>query len=243
MPTKLAMPEVCPSLLQRGTQLLLTGLTLLSSASLLAQNVPHENRHELPTAVQTALQQAKIDEANISVYIKSATGNQILLDKASASPRNPASAMKMLTTIIGLDELGPNYRWKTQLLSSDTIKAGKLSGNLYIRGGAEPNLNLEKLSGLLRQLRTQGLSLILGDIVLDRSFFNPARPDAGAADFDEYPDAYYNVIPDALLLNNNLLQLNLESDAQQTQITVGTPLRKIKIENHLQLNDLPCQQW
>lgn len=243
MPTKLAIPDICPSLLQRSTQFLLTCLTLLSGAPLLAQNLQHETRAELPTAVQTALQQAKIDEANFSVYVKSASGNQILLDKASASPRNPASAMKMLTTIIGLDELGPNYRWKTQILSTDTIKAGKLSGNLYLRGGAEPNLNLEKLTSLLRQLRTQGLSLILGDIVLDRSFFNPARPDAGVADFDEYPDAYYNVIPDALLLNNNLLQLNLDSDAQQTQITIGTPLRKIKIENHLQLNDLACQQW
>ena len=34
--------------------------------------------------------------------------------------------------------------------------------------------------------------------------FQPSRPDAGQPPFDEYPWAYYNVIPNALLANTNL---------------------------------------
>lgn len=215
----------------------------LFGVSAQAQTSANEKISELPAAMSAALQQAKLDEANLSVYVRSPLTNQVLLAKNAGIARNPASAMKMLTTIVAIDELGPNYRWKTQILSDDTLQAGKLAGNLYLRGGAEPNLSIEKLSGLLRQLRAQGLSLLLGDIVLDRSFFNPMRPDVGVADFDEYPDAYYNVIPDPLLLQNNLLHVQINSDAKHSTVQISTPLRKVRLDNQLQLNDLACNQW
>lgn len=215
----------------------------LISVATQAQTPAYEKTAELPAAVTAALQQARLDEANLSVYVRSPINNQILLAKNAGVARNPASAMKMLTTIVAIDELGPTFRWKTQILSDEPLQAGKLAGNLYLRGGAEPNLSIEKLSGLLRQLRAQGVSLLLGDIVLDRSFFNPMRPDVGAADFDEYPDAYYNVIPDPLLLQNNLLHLQIESDASRSKVQVSTPLRKVRVDNQLQLNELTCNQW
>ena len=42
-----------------------------------------------------------------------------------------------------------------------------------------------------------------GALVLDRSWFRPARSDQGLPPFDESPEARYNVIPDALLVNDN----------------------------------------
>ncbi len=230
------------ALLQRCAVAALLSASFLASTAY-AQLVPGNSSDTLPAAMSVALQQARLDEANLSVYVRSPLTHQILLSKNAEIARNPASTMKMLTTIVALDELGPTYRWKTQILSDEVIQAGKLAGDLYIRGGAEPNLSIEKLAGLLRQLRAQGVSLLLGDIVLDRSFFNPARPDLGAADFDEFPDAYYNVIPDPLLLQNNLLHLQIDSDAFHSKVQLLTPLRKFKLDNQLQLNELTCTQW
>ena len=51
--------------------------------------------------------------------------------------------------------------------------------------------------------------------MIDRQLFNPARTDLGLPPFDESPEAYYNVIPDALLINKNMLQLDLRSTGRQ----------------------------
>jgi D-alanyl-D-alanine carboxypeptidase/D-alanyl-D-alanine-endopeptidase (penicillin-binding protein 4) len=73
---------------------------------------------------------------------------------------------------------------------------------LYLRGGGDPSLSLEKWTSFLRRLRYSGIKTLRGDLVLDRSSFQPEREDLQATAFDEHPDAAYNVIPDALLLNH-----------------------------------------
>ena len=67
---------------------------------------------------------------------------------------------------------------------------------------------------MLRLARLHGIREIRGDLVLDRTLFQPARTDLGVPPFDEAPEFRYNVIPDALLLNTNLLQLDLDSDGE-----------------------------
>ena len=80
---------------------------------------------------------------------------------------------------------------------------------------------------MLQSLRNQGIKRIAGNLVLDRSLFNPARTDVGIAPFDESPEAYYNVIPDALMVNKNMLQLDMRSTASKLQLVMQPPLEKV----------------
>ncbi|CAN5739822.1 D-alanyl-D-alanine carboxypeptidase/D-alanyl-D-alanine-endopeptidase [soil metagenome] len=212
----------------------------------------------LPPVLDSALKTANLPESALSLIVLPASAASAAT-AASAGysgnsgtgpyaryadrPMNPASTMKLLTTLVALDELGPGFRWKTQILSDSPLKKDVLHGNLYLRGGGDPNLTWDKLGIMLRTLRQQGLRKIDGDLVLDRSYFQPMRPDLGSLSFDDRPDAYYNVVPDALLIHSNITSFALESGADKMVARLMTPLDKVSISNRLQLNDRPCSEW
>lgn len=201
-------------------------------------------QNSLPPSVENAFNKSNVPLQAFSAVVMPANGGPAVLAQAADRPMNPASTMKLLTTMVALEELGPNFRWKTQVLANrGGKKLDNYIGNLYLRGGADPNLNLEKLGGILRNLRQQGLRKIHGDIILDRSYFQPERPDIGAPQFDEYPDAYYNVIPDALLVQSNLTSISIDSGTDKIEAHLNTPLARVRLTNHLYFNDLPCSAW
>ncbi|MCC2956116.1 D-alanyl-D-alanine carboxypeptidase/D-alanyl-D-alanine-endopeptidase [Massilia sp. IC2-477] len=156
---------------------------------------------------------------------------------------NPASAMKLVTTLAALDTLGPAYRWRTALLSDAPPAHGALKGNLYLLGGGEPNLTWERLGAMLRSVRDEGIVSITGDLVLDRSLFEPSRTDIGAAPFDDTPDAWYNVIPDALMVSDGLISYTLSSDASTLRVQATPPLSGVRVLNRMTLDDRPCADW
>lgn len=199
----------------------------------------------LPATVSEALVKADLPAQALSVWVAPVSAASAAPTLAVQADRamSPASTMKLVTTMIALDELGPTYRWKTAMLSDATIKNETLRGTLYLRGGGDPNLSWDKLEQMLRSLRAQGIRKISGDIVLDRSFFQPGRFDVDAAPFDDTPDAYYNVIPDALLVHSNLVAFSLESSASKITVRTSPPMSKVGIENHLMLDDRNCAEW
>lgn len=156
---------------------------------------------------------------------------------------NPASAMKLVTTLAALDMLGPAHRWTTSMLSEAAPADGALTGNLYLLGGGEPNLTWERIGAMLRTLRNSGVNAIGGDLVLDRSLFRPARSDLGAPPFDDTPDAAYNVIPDALSVSDYLISYTLSSDASSVAVRTAPPLSGVSVVNGLVLDDRPCSAW
>ncbi|MBO5418797.1 MAG: D-alanyl-D-alanine carboxypeptidase/D-alanyl-D-alanine-endopeptidase [Bacteroidales bacterium] len=52
----------------------------------------------------------------------------------------PASNMKLISTGTALHELGPEFRFRTDIQYDGEISEGTLHGNLYIKGGADPTL-------------------------------------------------------------------------------------------------------
>jgi D-alanyl-D-alanine carboxypeptidase/D-alanyl-D-alanine-endopeptidase (penicillin-binding protein 4) len=83
----------------------------------------------------------------------------------------PASTMKILTSAAALDALGPAWTFNTDVLTDGKIEKGVLKGNLYIRGRGDPTLGAEKLWRMLSALKSDGISEIDGDIVLDDTYF------------------------------------------------------------------------
>ncbi|RZA33316.1 MAG: hypothetical protein EOP92_21520 [Lysobacteraceae bacterium] len=156
---------------------------------------------------------------------------------------NPASAMKLVTTLAALDMLGPAHRWTTSMFSEAPPAGGALKGKLYLQGGGEPNLTWERIGAMLRTLRNSGIHAIGGDLVLDRSLFQPARPDIEAPPFDDTPDAAYNVIPDALSVSDYLVSYTLSSDASGVTVHTTPPLSGVSVMNGLVLDDRPCSAW
>ena len=91
------------------------------------------------------------------------------------------------------------------------VQGGSLKGNVYIQGQGDPKLVVERLWLLMRRLQAQGIQVIVGDIVLDRSAFDVAR--ARPRPFRWRALAPYNASPDALLLNYKSSVMTFVPDA------------------------------
>lgn len=159
-------------------------------------------------------------------------------------PLQPASTLKVLTTLAGLELLGPTWRGRTRVLGAGRIEHGVLHGDLVLEGGADMDLSAEALQALLRKVRDRGVKVIRGDLILDRSAFRPTRFDVGVPPFDEAPEFEYNLIPDALTVDSNLLRMDLAFDAAGTlQIHQHPRLEGLRITHELALVDAPCSRW
>ena len=155
----------------------------------------------------------------------------------------PASTMKLVTTLVGLEQLGPVFRAAPNCAPAREVVKGVLKGDLVLRGGADADFSGEVLEHMLQALRNQGIERIDGNLVLDRSLFQPARTDVGLPPFDESPEAYYNVIPDALLVNKNMLQLDMRSTASKLQLVMQPALDRVSVDSDMTLIDADCAKW
>jgi D-alanyl-D-alanine carboxypeptidase/D-alanyl-D-alanine-endopeptidase (penicillin-binding protein 4) len=196
---------------------------------------------QLPPPVSQLMAAAKIPEDAIGVIVL--RGETALVSHLAERPMQPASTMKLVTTLVGLEQLGPVFRGRTELRSAGVLLGDTLAGDLVLRGGADADLTGEVLANMLRALRNQGVRKVDGRLVLDRQLFNPARTDVGLPPFDESPDAYYNVIPDALLVNKNMLLLDMRSNGQRVQLNAQPALERVTIESGFTLIDAACGRW
>lgn len=156
----------------------------------------------------------------------------------------PGSTMKLVTSVVALDLLGPNHRGHTELRSAAPLENGRLRGDLALVGGADPELGLPQLWALLLDLRQRGVLHIDGDLLLDRTLFRPARFDQNLPPFDEAPEFPYNVIPDALFVNGNLLPFEMSAQADDTvRANTVPPLPGLAFSSTMRLNDKRCADW
>jgi serine-type D-Ala-D-Ala carboxypeptidase/endopeptidase (penicillin-binding protein 4) len=140
-----------------------------------------------------------VPESSVSIVVRDVGSGSKLLELNSATPRAPASTMKVLPTWAALDLLGPAYAWKTRALADAPVAMGVLKGNLYLQGGGDPLLTIERWWRFVNDLRQTGLRVIEGDIAVDQTRFTAS--DERPEDFDGKFWRTYNVLPDALLVN------------------------------------------
>ncbi len=195
----------------------------------------------LPAPVSALMAAHKMPQDAIGVLVL--RGDSMLVSHLAERTMQPASTMKLVTTLVALEKLGPVFKGRTELRTSAVLEGDTLKGDLVLRGGADPDLTGEVLREMLQALRNQGLRRIEGRLVLDRQLFNPARIDQGAAPFDEWPNAYYNVIPDPLLVNKNMLLLDMRSNGARLQINSAPTLDRVTVESAMTLIDAPCAKW
>lgn len=194
----------------------------------------------LPDAVGAALARGKIPPAAFSVSVQELGEDQPLLSFNADTARNPASVIKLVTTYVALESLGPTYVWKTEALAAAAPAGGVLEGDLYLKGGGDPYLVLERFWLLVRAIRQRGVREIRGDLVIDNSYFDLGNIRPG--DFDGRPFNPYNLIPDALLVNFQSVNFRFRPDPAAGRVEIlADPLpANLRIRNQVQLVDGRC---
>ena len=87
---------------------------------------------------------------------------------------NPASVIKVATTLWALERLGPEHRFTTRFAvrgGAIDRKSGVLAGDLLVRGGGDPDFHLENAFLVARALNELGLREVQGGLLIDDSFW------------------------------------------------------------------------
>ena len=198
---------------------------------------------ELPIQVQNALNYRQLPSGTLSIHVEDLDSGEIILQWHDDVPRNPGSTIKLLTTLVALDVLGPTYTWRTDVYALGDIDNGKLNGDLLLKGHGDPFLVTERVWQLLRRIRQAGIREIGGDLLLDDSYFDVAEHDPGA--FDHQPLRAYNVAPNALLMNYKVVRYWFEPAHDDNRVTVwlDPQLANLDIDNRLILAQGSCRGY
>lgn len=140
----------------------------------------------------------------LGVVVKDMTTGATIYEHNPTKKFVPASGMKLAIMGASLHYLGPNYRFKTELLVDGPLEDGVVRGNVYVHGSGDPSLTEHEMDYIAVSLAERGLRGIEGNIVLDDSFFD---------DRLRGPASYDNIlkqglpIQSALSYNFNLVEI------------------------------------
>jgi D-alanyl-D-alanine carboxypeptidase/D-alanyl-D-alanine-endopeptidase (penicillin-binding protein 4) len=201
----------------------------------------HADSSPLPAGVRSALNVRDVPHDSLSIHVEDVDTGEVVLQWLAGEPRNPASTMKLLTTLVALDTLGPAYRWKTNVYALGEISDGRLDGDLLLRGQGDPFLVTERVWQMLRAIRRLGIDEITGDLLIDDSYFDTGDYDPGA--FDRRPLRAYNVAPNALLMNFKVVRYWFEPNGSKVTVRLDPALDNLRIDNRLRVVKAPCRGY
>ncbi len=201
----------------------------------------HAWADELPPPVQNVLKLRSVPQNTVSIQVTDVNAGNTVVSWLANEHRNPASTMKLLTTLVALDRLGPAYRWRTEVYARGDIKGGVLDGDLLLKGYGDPFLVTERVWQLARQIRHSGIQDISGDLLLDDSWFFVGEYDPAA--FDRQPLRAYNVAPNALLMNFKVVRywFQPEVDGSGVSVRVDPAIDNLRVVNRLKLRNSSCR--
>ncbi len=132
----------------------------------------------------------------------------------------PASNLKILTTLLALEYLGPDFRFETEFAYTGEIRAGVLEGDLIVFGSGDPSISgnydvgqpdaAYLLGTIADKLSDLGIEKVRGDILGVLSFFD----ERGIQKSWEWDDIglYYATPVGPLALGDGWIDIRLTTD-------------------------------
>lgn len=200
-------------------------------AILIAQAISAAACQACLDTVKSVIRKNLYSEQNIGIFLKDITTDSLLVSLNHTTLFNPASVIKMLTALAATDMLGQNYLFKTKIYHDGFFSkdSGIVRGNLYIRGGGDPCLLVEKIWLLAQHLTYCGIREITKDLILDDSFFDTATVGPGYG--QEKSSRAYEAPVSSLSANFNTIVVHVAPGAAVGSCVVVTPFPNM--ENYI----------
>lgn len=126
----------------------------------------------LPAPVTQRLAAAGVPLSSLGVYAMPVNGEgaSVMASLNAEHPFVMASTTKLVTSVAALELLGPAYEWRTRAFATAPVRGGHLQGDLVIVGGSA-GLTPGELERWFRQMHSEGLTSIAGNIVMEHVAF------------------------------------------------------------------------
>ena len=163
----------------------------------------------LAQQIDQAIDSSELTQARWGVFVMSTRDGRVLVSHNSDRLFTPASNMKIYTTAVALDLLGPDYRWRTSVYTDKQPDAsGVVDGNLTLYGRGAPDLDSKKgLTSLADQMYQRGVRRVRGNVIGDDSYFRGELYGLGW----QWNDLqwYFGAEPSALTIDENSVELTI----------------------------------
>jgi len=140
-----------------------------------------------------------------AVVVRSLRTNQSIYEHNPDILMMPASNFKLLVSATALEQLGPDYTFKTEVYTTGKLNNGVLDGHIIIKGGGDPVLLTADVTDLAKQVKAAGICLINGSVIADDTLFDKQRLGWGWGWADL--TYYYAAEISALTLNRNTVDV------------------------------------
>lgn len=106
------------------------------------------------------------------VYVETLDSHEPIVAYNESALFNPASVMKIVTSIAALDKLGANYRFRTEFYASGEVnaKTGDLAGDLIVVSGSDPAFSIKDANNAGAALRKLGVQRVTGNLIVSGYF-------------------------------------------------------------------------
>jgi D-alanyl-D-alanine carboxypeptidase/D-alanyl-D-alanine-endopeptidase (penicillin-binding protein 4) len=214
-------------------------------------SVPSTATGRFAERAERLVQAAPVDKGEWGLLIVDAASDEVLYERNADKYFVPASNMKLLTTALALDTLGPDYRFRTTIETNGKLsRRGRLTGNLILVGRGDPNLSNRKfpfdtkeefdgepqkvLTELAEAVVGRGVKEITGDVLGDDSYF-PHERYPGGWEIDDMVWEYGAAIS-AIVVDDNTVTLTLtpgERAGAKVQAVVQPPTADFTVKNEV----------
>lgn len=227
------MKSQLPVLKKTKSTLLWLGLVLSILFPALAETSSKAELNQ--AALQLVKNFEQTHKAQVGVSTLVLKSGKVPFSYRATQPMIPASNLKVVTTAVALDRLGPRFRFETKLYGSAKQKNGVLEGDLVLKAGGDPSFfppltssDSEPFQSFARVLKRGGVRAISGNLVIDDSSFD--REFISDSYLDRYLLDSYAAPFGGLSLNRNVVTLNVTSDSVTTTPSSGSLNIKNKVD-------------
>ena len=196
---------------------------------------------EMPQPYKTLISKYNFKKDSYSFVVKNLTNPQKKVIIYNGSKNfNPASLIKIITSFIALEKLGPNYKWRSDFYYTGELKGHILQGDIIFVGRGDASFSIDNLESLIREIQKKGIKKIEGNLILNKSYFGKI-PDV--IDFDDDPMRAYNVLPNAISIQSNTINFKFTPQDNSVKIDAKPNLKYLKIKNNLKVSEKNCVSW
>lgn len=172
-----------------------------------------------------------------SVQVVRLRDKKILFDHNSGASLVPASVVKLVLSSYLLRKLGPYFTSSTDFFYLAKRTAKKAHGNLYVRGGGDPNFVTESATIAAIKIKAMGFEEFTGDLVVDVSLFSDQAINSARSSIVEQASHAYDAGVTAFGLNFNTVAVNISPGPVGKLANVSLdpfPIPSVHITNNLQ---------
>ncbi|MEM9584141.1 MAG: D-alanyl-D-alanine carboxypeptidase/D-alanyl-D-alanine-endopeptidase [Pseudomonadota bacterium] len=152
----------------------------------------------------------------VSYVVADARTGAVLESYAPLVAHPPASVSKAVTALFALEKLGPQHRYRTQIIADGPISNGVLKGDLILAGGGDPTLSTDDLIEMAGRLKIAGLREVRGKLKV----YGGALPEIAEIDGSQPIQVGYNPGMSGLNLNFNRVYLEWKRGSAGYAITM-----------------------